>query len=574
LKSVNDTNDVFAELIEPTLRLYCDPNPQVWHCASGALRSLISGAMEQPSAVCEQVSTTVLAVARASNAVLRARFISLLGTIARAWTVQLRDREAQFIELVLDGLSDPDLSVQESAIGVVHLIIHFRGGEWIDVAVRQLAAIAAALPEDGDPLGVVRSARALFSLCAITTAPMENEVPSPYTKVCLDLAVRILQSGFIPAAATVAPGISLLAHRGVLVGEFATVGALMVDACLDAWNSLDSETMGEAIVRILRAIVDIGSDLGLGGLGPRFPVLLENVTGAFKLTTSWALGETTRLEDLVIPMSGLFILVASKDAAFAASVVPLLFDCLNSASTKIRSFALNLAVQLLRADVVCDPSGLLDTVIGFVRSEVLRLATDAAVCLGELAFRTGRVVNGTVTARAGEILDAFEERLATSEKRSRAALSLRDAVAFAVTQYLSAMGVDAPLDRGMRLLAACLPLHDNRFFDQVSRCIGGLWRHFVQDEESARTYVRMAAPMIAVAAGAMLQSSSLIGCACGLREALHYFQNQGEVIADALGHNEYHQQCFHLVYEQQIQTWDSLAAMADEQVAAIAEEIG
>jgi hypothetical protein len=352
------------------------------------------------------------------------------------------------------------------------------------------------------------------------------------------------------------------------------VGQLLIDSFLTFWNNADHPA-DSALLLLLKGILALARTFGLDSLGSRFRDVIEAVNEAFYVARSYAIGELGWLEHWVGPISELYVLMCREDPDYAANLIPVLDGCLSRGNRQMKSFSMALAVRLLPVGIIGQadaeaPDRIVDAMIGFIREDSLPLATDAVVSLGELAHTQSRPPFELVTQRVGAVFDAIGGRLAVIERMSLPVMDFQDAVAFTVTQLFAAMGDRAPFDRGIPFLTHCLPLDSQRFFDPVMKSLAGMWRLLIQREALASDFVRIAAPMIAIGATRFNGvGPSVMGCACGLREALKVLPDPEQVIADALGHDEFRHHLFMIAYGQALQEYAALMEMVAQQTGTI-----
>jgi hypothetical protein len=318
------------------------------------------------------------------------------------------------------------------------------------------------------------------------------------------------------------------------------------------WRDADADP---ALLPLLRCVVALAGAFGLEALGGRLGGVVAAVGEMFDRTRAVVIGEAAVAGDLVQPISELYVLIGRADAESAASLRPLLCDCLASGTPQTRAFAMSVAVRLIPAGVLADAGAIVDAIVAFVRDEPVALATDAVVAVGRLA-QDGA---DAVFARVAAVLDAIEGRVARFDRASLAVFEFQDAAGFAVTQLVAAMGDHAPFERGFRLLTQCLPPHGDEFFDDIFRPLAGIWRLFVVDESASREFVRIAVPMMAMAATRLDGGGApAMTCAYGIRTALRMLPNAMQAIEDALGQDEFRRRCFEMRYERALQEYEEL----------------
>jgi hypothetical protein len=536
--------------------------------ATKALGILIDRAKQQPPAVCVQVCDSILEAIPRADADLKSRLLKVLFPIARSWPEQLRLRQDRIITAVMEGLEDRDFDVRTSAVLAVPGILRFGIGDWVQAIIGQLHVIATTLPEDRSPNGLVLCAQALGSICSITGRIQFEQKQPEFVGMCLTIATDILRTGCFAAARVV---VTEFSHLNLLDGDFdrthvPAIGELLIELFMRQWSAVGEDT-DAGFDDTLNGIRLWARTFGIDALGPRFTQFLEMLMRVFNSVATHGTCEISLRHKLLPIIASLFGIVGARDPAFALSLVPVVFHCLENPSSTLKSFGMILAPLLLRTESLSAvhrdaPARLMDAMIAFVRVESPVVALAAVRFFVELATPDHPASFEFIRPRLDLVFDAFDTRLLAMDRGTVLNTTMREEIAYAVARFIPCMGDHFPFGRGIPILLQCLPLYTPRYLIQIMTTFGSFWSLLLENDGMALHYVRIVAPMLAMSTAIpeyrALKRAELLTCACGMRAALTKLPQPVEALAEALQNDVYKLQSFQLVYGEQLREYENV----------------
>jgi hypothetical protein len=248
----------------------------------------------------------------------------VLWVIARAWFDRLGDQADRIIAVVLDGLADPDDDVRIAAVQAVAAALIIGVGPCVNDASARLQTIATAIPYDFNQHAIVHCAKGLFQLCTIAYVVSTANLQPAYGCGCLAIAVAIVRTECILAAAIVAPGIELAVGNAQGLdegahGHLVEIADLLQKHFIRFWSTKMGDE-GQAMRPLLEAVVFLLRRFGIDIFGARFQEFFQAVGDTVREIEFYRVDETVAMAGLLVPISRLFMMVAIISINFEKTV--------------------------------------------------------------------------------------------------------------------------------------------------------------------------------------------------------------------------------------------------------------